>query len=65
VIGVPPPFPIYHMEIRPKLGEIGDSIVITIPSQAISDLNLMAGDNMMLDDKDSTISVRKEDKSKT
>jgi antitoxin component of MazEF toxin-antitoxin module len=52
------------MEIRLKLRKIGDSIVITIPSQVISDLNLMAGDNMMLDVKDSTISVIKESKSK-
>jgi antitoxin component of MazEF toxin-antitoxin module len=53
------------MEIRLKLRKIGDSIVITIPSQVISDLNLMAGVNMMLDVKDSTISVMKESKSKT
>jgi AbrB family looped-hinge helix DNA binding protein len=55
---------IYHMEIRLKLRKIGDSIVITIPSQVVSDLKLKSGDKMMLDLKDSTIVIRKEAKGK-
>jgi antitoxin component of MazEF toxin-antitoxin module len=53
------------MEIRLKLRKIGDSFVITIPSQVVSDLRLKVGDNMMLDIKDSIISIRKEIKSKS
>jgi AbrB family looped-hinge helix DNA binding protein len=52
------------MEIRLKLRKIGDSFVITIPSQVISDLKLKTGDNMLLDVKDSTIAIRKEINSK-
>jgi antitoxin component of MazEF toxin-antitoxin module len=48
------------MEIRLKLRKIGDSFVITIPSQVVSDLKLKAGDNMMLDTSGFTISIRKE-----
>jgi antitoxin component of MazEF toxin-antitoxin module len=55
---------IYHMEIRLKLRKIGDSIVITMPSQVVSDLKLKSGDKMMLDLKDSTIVIRKEAKGK-
>jgi antitoxin component of MazEF toxin-antitoxin module len=55
---------IYHMEIRLKLRKIGDSIVITIPSQVVSDLKLKSGNKMMLDLKDSTIVIRKEAKGK-
>jgi AbrB family looped-hinge helix DNA binding protein len=53
-----------YMEIRLKLRKIGDSIVITIPSQVVSDLKLKSGDKMMLDLKDSTIVIRKEAKGK-
>jgi antitoxin component of MazEF toxin-antitoxin module len=48
------------MEIRLKLRKIGDSFVITIPSQAVTDLKLKVGDNMMLDVKDCLILIRKD-----
>jgi len=47
------------MEIRLKLRKIGNSLLITIPSQIVDDLKLKAGDDMLLDVKDSTIVVRK------
>lgn len=47
------------MEIRLKLRKIGNSLLITIPSQVVDDLKLKAGDNMLLDVKDSSIVVRK------
>jgi AbrB family looped-hinge helix DNA binding protein len=47
------------MEIRLKLRKIGNSLLITIPSQVVEDLKLKAGDDMLLDVKDSTIVVRK------
>ena len=47
------------MEIRLKLRKIGNSLLITIPSQVVDDLKLKAGDDMLLDVKDSTIVVRK------
>ena len=47
------------MEIRLKLRKIGNSLMITIPSQVVDDLKLKAGDDMLLDLKDSTIIVRK------
>ena len=50
------------MEIRLKLRKIGDSFVITIPSQVVADLKLRAGDNMMLDLDGSTILIRRERK---
>jgi antitoxin component of MazEF toxin-antitoxin module len=48
------------MEIRLKLRKIGDSFVITIPSQVVTDLKLKVGDNMMLDVKDCLIVIRKD-----
>jgi antitoxin component of MazEF toxin-antitoxin module len=48
------------MEIRLKLRKIGNSFVVAIPSQVIADLKLKAGDNMLLDVKDSRIMIRKE-----
>ena len=54
------PIYIYPMEIRLKLRKIGDSFVITIPSQVVTDLKLRVGDNMMLDVKDSIITIRME-----
>jgi AbrB family looped-hinge helix DNA binding protein len=48
------------MEIRLKLRKIGDSLVITVPSQVVADLGLKAGDNMMLDVKGSKILIRKD-----
>ena len=48
------------MEIRLKLRKIGTSFMIAIPSQVIDDLKLKAGDNMLLDIKDSRILIRKE-----
>ena len=48
------------MEIRLKLRRIGNSLMIAIPSQVIEDLKLKAGENMMLDVKDSRILIRKE-----
>lgn len=47
------------MEIRLKLRKIGNSLLITIPSQVVDDLKLKAGDDMLLDVKDSSILVRK------
>jgi hypothetical protein len=48
------------MEIRLKLRKIGNSLMIAIPSQIVKDLKLKAGDDMLLDIIDSTISVKKE-----
>ena len=50
------------MEIRLKLRKVGSSFMIAIPSQAIRDLRLKIGDNMLLDVKDSNILIRKEGK---
>jgi antitoxin component of MazEF toxin-antitoxin module len=47
------------VEIRLKLRKIGNSIMIAIPSQVIDDLQLKVGDEMLLDIKGSTISIRK------
>jgi AbrB family looped-hinge helix DNA binding protein len=47
------------MEIKLKLRKIGNSMMIAIPSQVISDLELKAGDDMLLDIKDSKIIIRK------
>ena len=49
-----------YMEIRLKLRKIGNSLMIAIPSQIVKDLKLKAGDDMLLDIIDSTISVKKE-----
>ena len=48
------------MEIRLKLRKIGNSFMIGIPSQVVGDLKLKAGDDMLLDIKDSKIMIRKE-----
>lgn len=48
------------MEIRLKLRKIGNSLMVTIPSQVIDDLKLKVGDDMLLDVKDSRILIRKE-----
>ena len=48
------------MEIRLKLRKIGNSLMIAIPSQVVRDLRLKAGDDMLVDITNSTISVRKE-----
>jgi AbrB family looped-hinge helix DNA binding protein len=48
------------MEIRLKLRKIGSSFMIAIPSQVVQDLKLKAGDDMLLDVKDSTIVIRKQ-----
>jgi antitoxin component of MazEF toxin-antitoxin module len=50
---------VLDMEIRLKLRKIGNSLLLTIPSQVVDDLKLKAGDDMLLDVKDSTIVVRK------
>jgi antitoxin component of MazEF toxin-antitoxin module len=50
------------MEIRLKLRKIGNSLMIAIPSQVVRDLRLKAGDDMLVDITDSTISIRKERK---
>jgi AbrB family looped-hinge helix DNA binding protein len=47
------------MEIRLRLRKIGNSLLITIPSQVVDDLKLKAGDDMLLDVKDSSIVIRK------
>lgn len=48
------------VEIRLKLRKIGNSVMIAIPSQVVEDLNLKAGDDMLLDIKDGKIVVRKQ-----
>ena len=48
------------MEIRLKLRRIGSSFMIVVPSQVVEDLRLKAGDYMLLDVKDSTITIRKD-----
>lgn len=48
------------MEIRLKLRKIGNSLMIAIPSQVVDDLKLKAGDEMLLDVKDSKILIRKQ-----
>lgn len=48
------------MEIRLKLRKVGNSLMIAIPSQIVKDLKLKAGDDMLLDIINSTISVKKE-----
>jgi hypothetical protein len=48
------------MEIRLKLRKVGNSLMIAIPSQIVKDLKLKAGDDMLLDIIDATISVKKE-----
>jgi antitoxin component of MazEF toxin-antitoxin module len=50
------------MEIRLKLRKIGNSLLITIPSQVVDDLKLKAGDDMLLDVKNVTIVVRKKNR---
>lgn len=50
------------MEIRLKLRKVGSSFVIAIPSQVVKDLKLKVGDDMLLDVKEFTITVRKEGK---
>jgi hypothetical protein len=50
------------MEIRLKLRKVGNSLMIAIPSQIIKDLKLKAGDDMLLDIIDSTISVKRDRK---
>lgn len=52
------------MEIRLKLRKVGNSLMIAIPSQIVKDLKLKAGDDMLLDIIDSTISVKKERRQK-
>jgi AbrB family looped-hinge helix DNA binding protein len=47
------------MEIKLKLRKIGNSMMIAIPSQVVSDLELKAGDDMLLDIKDFKIIIRK------
>lgn len=51
------------VEIRLKLRRIGNSVMIAIPSQVIEDLKLKPGDNMLLDVKENTILIRKQDAS--
>ena len=50
------------MEIRLKLRKVGGSFMIAIPSQVVKDLKLKVGDDMLLDVKEFTITVRKEGK---
>ena len=53
---------VLDMEIRLKLREIGNDLLITIPSQVVDDLKLMDGDDMLLDVKDATIVIRKKNR---
>lgn len=48
------------VEIRLKLRKVGNSVMIAIPSQVVSDLKLKPGDAMLLDVKDSKILIRKD-----
>jgi antitoxin component of MazEF toxin-antitoxin module len=50
------------MEIRLKLRKVGSSFMIAIPSQVVKDLKLKVGDDMLLDVREFTITVRKEGK---
>ena len=50
------------MEIRLKLRKVGSSFMIAIPSQIVKDLKLKVGDDMLVDVKEFTITVRKEGK---
>ena len=50
------------MEIRLKLRKVGSSFMIAIPSQVVKDLKLKVGDDMLLDVKEFTITVRREGK---
>jgi antitoxin component of MazEF toxin-antitoxin module len=50
------------MEIRLKLRKVGSSFMIAIPSQVVKDLKLKVGDDMLIDVKEFTITVRKEGK---
>jgi AbrB family looped-hinge helix DNA binding protein len=47
------------MEIKLKLRKIGNSMMIAIPSQVVIDLELKAGDDMLLDIEDNKIIIRK------
>lgn len=47
------------MEIKLKLRKIGNSMVISIPSQVVSDLKLKAGNEMLLDVKGSIIHIKR------
>jgi antitoxin component of MazEF toxin-antitoxin module len=49
------------VEIKLKLRKIGNSMVISIPSQVVSDLKLKAGNDMLLDVKGSTIVIKKKE----
>jgi antitoxin component of MazEF toxin-antitoxin module len=48
------------MELRLKLRKIVSSFIIAVPSQVVKDLKLKQGDAMLLDVRDSTITIRKE-----
>jgi putative addiction module antidote len=50
------------MEIRLKLRKIGNSMVVSIPSQVVQDLGLKAGDEMLLDLEGTTIKIRKRER---
>jgi antitoxin component of MazEF toxin-antitoxin module len=50
------------MEIRLRLRKVGSSFMIAIPSQVVKDLKLKVGDDMLLDVREFTITVRKEGK---
>jgi antitoxin component of MazEF toxin-antitoxin module len=47
------------MEIKLKLRRVGNSIMIAIPSQVVTDLKLKAGNEMLLDVDGTTIFIRK------
>lgn len=47
------------VEIKLKLRKIGNSLMISIPSQVVQDLRLNTGDEMLLDVKDHKIQIRK------
>ena len=49
-----------YVEIRLKLRKVGNSLMIAIPSQVVKDLKLKAGDDMLFDIIDTSISVKKE-----
>lgn len=48
-----------YMEIKLKLRRVGNSIMIAIPSQVVTDLKLKAGNEMLLDVDGTTIFIRK------
>jgi len=48
------------MEIEHKLRQIGNSLVVTIPTQLVRDMKLKEGDIMLIDRRADTIMLKKQ-----